>query len=243
MRQFTAWPAIAALASLAACDRTDNGAAAAAGDAAAAPGLAAEAAQSCPEFPKNSDAGEGNRPVVVPARFASYVRASDTTLSVQRSSGRPACIDIGGVGVESLDSFLDGRLIGATIYGNEYNSYMLVDRHTGAEPLETGVKPVFSPSGRRFASVDISEAGFGAFEALGVWEISDSAIRNLVTLEDILDRGYDWRVVRWSGDDCIVFSTAADPTGVDLETRKFHELRLTAHPALKDVAEEAACNG
>jgi len=119
----------------------------------------------------------------------------------------------------------------------------VVDRAGSAAPVETGVKPMFSPSGRRFASVDISEAGFGAFEALGVWEVTDGSISTLVTLEDLLDRGYDWQLVRWASDDCVVFSTAADPTGVDLETRKFHELRLTARPELEDVAEASACNG
>jgi hypothetical protein len=236
MRQ-SAVTAIAAVALLAACN-SGNGDAVAAPTAKATP---TAGAQACPEFPANPDAGEPTRPVVIPAAFASFVKASDTTLTVQRNSGSPACIDIGGVDVESLDSFLDGRLVGATIFGHEYNSYLLVDRMSGAEPVETGVKPVFSPSGRRFASVDISEAGFGAFEALGVWEVTDSAIRNLVKLEDILERGYDWRVVRWVSDDCVVFSTAADSTGVDLTERKFHELRLTARPELKDVAETEAC--
>jgi hypothetical protein len=204
------------------------------------PGLPA-ATEACAQFPKNPDAGEGTRPVNVPSQFASYVTASDTTLTVQRTSGAPACIDIGGIDVDSFDSFLDGRLLGATLFGHEYNSYQLVDRNSAAEPVETGVKPTFSPSGRRFASVDISEAGFGAFEALGVWEVSGGAIRNLVTMQDILERGYDWQLVRWASDDCLVFSTAADPSGVDLDERKFHELRLTARPELKDVDEGAAC--
>jgi hypothetical protein len=109
---------------------------------------------------------------------------------------------------------------------------------TAAEPIETGVTPIFSPSGRRFASVDVSEAAFGAFEALGVWEVNEDSIRNLVRIEDLLERGYDWRLVRWASDDCIVFAT-----GLELETPKFHELRLTERPALRDVAEAAACDG
>ena len=229
---------VTALAALAACDRANS-------DPSAAQTVAAVAAAApkCSEFPKNPDAGEGTRPVKVPAQFASYVQASDTTLTVQRNSGAPACIDIGGIDVNSFDTFLDGRLFGATLFGHEYNSYLVVDRAGSAAPVETGVKPAFSPSGRRFASVDISEAGFGAFEALGVWEVSDGAIRNLVTLEDLLGRGYDWQLVRWASDDCLVFSTAADPTGVDLATREFHELRLSLRPELEDVAEADACNG
>jgi hypothetical protein len=228
---------VTAFAALAACDRADDN------GAAAAQPIAIASAQACTEFPKSPDAGEGTRPVVIPRQFASFVQASDTTLTVQRTAGAPACIDIGGIDVDSFDAFLDGRLFGATLFGHEYNSYQVVDRNSSAGPVETGVKPVFSPSGRRFASVDISEAGFGAFEALGVWEVTDNSIRNLVTLEDILDRGNDWRLLRWASDDCLVFSTAADPTGVDLEERKFHELRLSGQPQLKEVAEAAACAG
>jgi hypothetical protein len=231
---------LAALATLGACGGGGEEGSAKAQPTSARPSAATEA---CAQFPKNPDAGEGTRPVKVPSQFAAYVSASDTTLTVQRTSGAPACIDIGGIDVESFDTFLDGRLLGATLFGHEYNSYRLVDRHGTAEPVETGVKPTFSPSGRRFASVDISEAGFGAFEALGVWEVTDRPIRNLVTLQDILDRGYDWQLVRWASDDCLVLSTAADPSGVDLEERKFHELRLTGRPELKEAAEAAACNG
>jgi hypothetical protein len=238
MRRF-GFIALAAMCSLSACDRAGNEPATA--QTVAAGPVAAAATPACAEFPKNPDAGEGTRPVKVPRQFASFVKASDTTLTVQRTSGPPACIDIGGIDVDSFDTFLDGRLFGATLFGHEYNSYLLVDRNSTAAPVETGVKPVFSPSGRRFASVDISEAGFGAFEALGVWEMIDGSIRNLVKLEDILDRGYDWQLVRWASDDCLVFSTAADPTGVDLDERKFHELRLTDRPALKDVDEAAVC--
>ena len=228
----------AAVLVLAACNSSESESAA---DQPTTSAPSAAASQTCAEFPKNPDAGEGTRPVMILSQFASYVKASDTTLTVQRKSGAPACIDIGGVDITSFDTFLDGRMLGVEIIGNEYNSYLLVDRDGTAPPVETGMKPVFSPSGRRFASVDISEAGFGAFEALGVWEVGDGSIRNLVKLEDILDRGYDWKVVRWASDDCVVFSTAADPSGVDLERRKFHELRLTGQPELKDVEEAAAC--
>jgi hypothetical protein len=226
------WITLASLCVLAACDRADD-------EAAAAEPAPVAAAQVCPDFPKNPDAGEMTRPIVVPESFASYVRASDTTLTVQRTAGAPVCIDLAGVDVASWETFLDGRLFGATLYGHEYNSYLVVDRKSTTEPVETGVKPTFSPSGRRFASVDISEAGFGAFEALGVWDVTDDSIRTVATIEELLDRGYDWKVVRWASDDCIVFSSA-DLSDFE-EVRSFHELRLTERPALKDVAETAAC--
>jgi hypothetical protein len=197
-------------------------------------------AQVCEQFPQSEDDGVATRPKI-PAELAAFVTATETTITVQRDSGTPACIDIAYGEVDAWDSLADGRLLGVGISGHEYNSYLVVDRNTSADPLETGAKPVFSHSGRRFASVDVSEAAFGAFEALGVWEVTDTSIRNLATLEELLDRGYDWRLERWVSEDCLVFSTAADPSGVDPETRKFHELSLAERSALRDVQGEDAC--
>lgn len=222
---------LASLCVLAACERADDETPAA---------QASTARQTCEQFPQSDDDGTPTRPDV-PLELTAFVEASTTTITIERESGSPACIDVAYGEVDVWHQFVGGRLIGVGITGHEFNSYLVVDRNSAAEPVETGVKPVFSPSGRRFASVDVSESGFGAFEALGVWEVTDTSIRNLVTREDLLDRGYDWQLVHWAADDCLVFSTAADPTGVDLEERKFHELRLTERPALEDVAEAAAC--
>lgn len=201
---------------------------------------AAMAAQTCPQFQQEVDDGAPSRPEV-PARLASFVTATETTVTIARDTGTPACIDITYGEVDAWDSFAGGRLLGIGLSGHEYNSYLVIDRDEASEPIETGRAPVFSPSGKRFASVDVSESAFGAFEALGVWELTESSIRNLVMIEDLLDRGSDWRLERWASDECIIFSTAADPTGVDLEERKFEELRLTDRPMLREVAEAAAC--
>lgn len=201
---------------------------------------AAMAAQTCKQFRQGPDDGAPSRPEV-PAKLASFVTATETTVTVARNTGTPACIDITYGEIDAWDSFAGGRLLGVGLSGHEYNSYLLVDRESAGEPIETGRAPEFSPSGKRFASVDVSEAAFGAFEALGVWEVTDASIRNLVTIEDLLGRGSDWRLEHWASDECAVFSTAADSTGVDLEQREFHELRLTDRPVLREVAEAAAC--
>lgn len=203
---------------------------------------AVAATQLCEQFPQSEDDGAPVRPEVPPS-LATFVTATDTTVTIQRDSGTPACIDIAYGDVDGWNSHAGGRLLGVGISGHEYNSYLVVDRDGTGEPIETGRAPVFSPAGRRFASVDVSEAAFGAFEALGAWEVTGTGIRNLVKIEELLDRGNDWQLVRWASEECLVFSTAADPSDVDLEQRKFHELRLTAQPALKDVAETAACHG
>jgi hypothetical protein len=196
--------------------------------------------QRCAQFPRNPDQDPDAR-WDVPKAFDRYVEASATTLTVQRNEGAPACIDISYGQPNAWDSFADGRLFGVGIIGDEYNSYLIVDRRGTEDPIETGFAPTFSPSDRRFASVDISESGFGAFEALGVWEMGDRSIRNLVTLQDLLDRGYDWKLERWASDDCLVFSSTDEATPEDTEDRKTYELRLTGAPSLKDSSAEAAC--
>ena len=198
------------------------------------------AAQSCPQFQQQADDGAPSRPDV-PASLASFVSATETTVTVARDSGTPACIDITYGEVEAWDSLAGGRLLGIALSGHEYNSYLVIDREGSGKPIETGRRPAVSPSGKRFASVDVSESAFGAFEALGVWELAEGSIRNLVTVEDLLDRGSDWRLNRWTSDDCVVFSTAADSTGVELETRRFHELRLSEAPALRGMPSRDAC--
>jgi hypothetical protein len=224
---------VVALGALAACSSAER-------EPAPESEATAIAVQTCPQFKQEADDGAPSRPEV-PARLASFVTATETTVTVARNTGMPACIDITYGEIDAWDSFAQGRLLGVGISGHEYNSYLVVDRHGAGEPIETGRAPVFSPSGKRFASVDVSEAAFGAFEALGVWELAENSIRNLVTIEDLLDRGYDWRSERWASDECVAFSTAADPTGIDLTERRFHELWLTDQPELQDVAETAAC--
>ena len=226
------WVGLAVLA-LAACDGAES-------EPVAERDVAVGAAHSCEQFPQGEDDGTAARPEV-PAELAAFVTATETTVTVQRDSGTPACIDIAYGEVDAWDSLAEGRLLGVGISGHEYNSYLVVDRRSAAEPVETGRAPTFSPSGARFTSVDVSEAAFGAFEALGVWEVGDASVRNVVLIEDLLGRGNDWRLERWASEDCLVFSTAADPSGVDLQERKFHELRLTGRPALRDLPGEDVC--
>jgi hypothetical protein len=200
------------------------------------------AAQTCEQFRQAADDGAPSRPEV-PASLASFVSATETTVTVARRTGTPACIDITYGEVDAWDSLAGGRLLGVGLSGHEYNSYLVIDREGAGEPIETGRRPTFSPSAERFASVDVSESAFGAFEALGVWEIAGGSIRRLVYFPGapLLDAGGDWQLERWRSNDCLVVSTAADPTGIELKERKFHELRLTEPQELRDVAEADAC--
>ena len=197
------------------------------------------APQTCPQFRKGEDEGEATRPEV-PAKLAAYVSATETTVTVSRDTGKPACIDVSYGAVERWDEFAQGRLLGVGLSGHEFNSYLVVDRDGTADPVETGRAPVFSPDGRRFASVDISASGFGAFEGLGVWAIEPGKIRNIVLRRDLLELAYDWQLERWASDDCVVFS--AGDTGLEgPDERKFYELDIVASAELSEVPRDSAC--
>jgi hypothetical protein len=75
--------------------------------------------------------------------------------------------------------------------------------------------------------------------------MTDRAVRRLAYFPaaPLLDSGGDWRLERWVSDDCLIFSTAANPSDPELTERKFHELRLTGQQELKTVTEAAACDG
>jgi len=238
------WFGLAALAALTACNGAEREPVAEREATASAEQVApAAAAQTCKQFPQGEDDGSATRPEV-PASLASFVTATETTVTVERRSGTPACIDIAYGEVDSWDSFAQGRLLGVGISGHEYNSYLVVDRESAAKPIETGRQPVFSRNGKRFASVDVSESAFGAFEALGVWEVEDRSVRTLQSLPGapLLDAGGDWRLERWASDDCLIFSAEIPPGSEDRGDRRYYELVVSGPQDLRLVARDDACS-
>ena len=82
---------------------------------------------------------------------------------------------------------------------------IVVDRTGTGRELDTGVAPVYSPSGRRFAAADLGEAGYGALNAFAVWQVERASIRQLAKHEEIPD-ATDWTIERWVGERCLELS-------------------------------------
>ena len=102
------------------------------------------------------------------------------------------------------------KLTGLAVYNTANErigdiSELIVDRSGKGQEIDTGVAPVFSPSGRLFAAADVGEAGFGALNAFAVWRIDPASVRQVGGDEEI-PSATDWRIESWSGEACIDLS-------------------------------------
>ncbi len=82
---------------------------------------------------------------------------------------------------------------------------MLIDRSGDGQEVDTGAKPVFSPGGGRFATVQQSDAGWGGFEGFAVYAVHPRGF-SPEYLEFGLPELEDWRIDRWVGENCIILS-------------------------------------
>ena len=125
----------------------------------------------------------------------------------------------------------DQRFLGFDGIGNESGGYVVVDRRGEPQEIETGTTPVFSPSGRLFASAEWSESAFGNFNDIGVWKVTDSGARRLFKVPEaqsaIFNGTGDWRAERWSGENCVVLSMIrSDASRPEAEQRGYAQVKL-----------------
>jgi hypothetical protein len=100
----------------------------------------------------------------------------------------------------------NGRLLGFGWSGYEAGGYILIDRAGTGAKFDTGAKPVPSPSGRRLASLEWSESGFGSLNGVLVLELGPSSLREAARIGELPEGLTDWRFDRWRGDNCIEIS-------------------------------------
>jgi hypothetical protein len=134
------------------------------------------------------------------------MRAGMDNFAVVTLAGATVCVD--AIWMEAIhDPRLsdDGRFASFDWEGYESYGHVIVDRSGAKQVIDTGLAPVFSPSGKRFAAADLGEAGFGALNAFAVWQIEPAAIRRLA-IEQVVPRAFDWYIERWAGDTCVELS-------------------------------------
>ncbi len=169
----------------------------------------ATAQQDCKQFPVDPDADAASapeRPVKVPASLQSFVNASGTTLTISTFGAVPTCVDISTATVGNMEAFANRRLVGIRLTGYEWDGYRIVDRARPGSEIETGDRPAFSPDGKRFATVQASEAAWGGLEGMGAWEVTKTEVKPLFFLSAGLIGRDDAKFEKWVGNDCFVVS-------------------------------------
>ena len=160
----------------------------------------------CEAFPLHEESFKGReKPIALPAEWAAFAKSSLNWIAYKTEQGATLCDDISwideGTGFERFnDSFVGYEWTAYEAWG-----YTLVDLSGRGQILETGAKPMFAPSGQRFAAIQLSEAGWGGFEGFGVWNTWGGGL-NPIQIDTSLPQFQDWRIDRWEGDECLHLS-------------------------------------
>ena len=186
--------------------------------AAAAPDIAACDAQH-EHHPDDPIPGD---PVAIPKAFPGVVKASSLELALLTQSGTTLCDNNVWVGaIAKMQWLREDRLLGWEWQGYEAYGYRIFDRIGRGAVIETGARPMFSPRGKRFASVEYSDSGFGALSGYGVWEVRSNTIAQIggdaavfegegqtagFTEPDVFAGTYgEWSISGWKGETCVGF--------------------------------------
>lgn len=183
----------------------------------AATSPAAQVAQRGPDLascPKREPIEEGLRQrtaaIAIPAPLAGIARADLDNIAVSTTGGATVCVDASWM--ESLrDAALSPNQRFASFGWDAYESYghVVVDRSGQGQVIDTGVAPLRSPSGKRFAAVEYSESGFGSLNAFAVWDVRETGLSEVAKVEDLPPEHSEWRLDRWGGEDCVELSAVA----------------------------------
>ncbi len=173
-------------------------------------------AQNAPPASELEEAlGRPRRVPVIPPELRPMVReASRDRLVIRMLGGSDTAIDISQFEPENFQQFGNGRFLGFSFLGYEFYGYMLVDRAMSGVTavIDTGDAPVFSPDGRHFAAVQLSGAGFGNLEGLGIWAVRPAGSVPILA-SDVLPEGEQWRIDGWPRADCVSVSWLERPSG------------------------------
>jgi hypothetical protein len=146
------------------------------------------------------------KPIPVPAAFDGLAATSMDHFAFTAAAGNTICVDT--TWLETIDDAElsdDARFASFSWVGYEAFGHVIVDRSGKGQVIDTGNAPVRSPSGRRFAAVDLGEAGFGSLNAFAVWDILPVGSRQVAEVGEGFPSG-DWRIDGWQGESCVRLS-------------------------------------
>jgi hypothetical protein len=161
----------------------------------------------CPATPPiEEDTNERKGPLPIPPRLAAVARSSRTNLAVWTLGNANFCQAI--VNISQAENFTlspDARFLSFDWYGYEEGGHIVIDRSGRGQAVDTGAKPVFSPSGRMMAAVEYSESGFGSLNGFAIWQVNAVGLRRIVMI-DTIPSLVDWRIDSWAGKTCVNLS-------------------------------------
>jgi len=160
--------------------------------------------------PKRQLLEEGLRgrtsPIAVPAALREVMRSDMDNFAFTTLGGATVCVDASWMeAIREPTLSADKRFVAFGWDGYEAFGHAIVDRAGAGQAIDTGVAPVRSPSGKRMAALDYSEAGYGALNAFAVWDVAPERLVE-VTKIDTLPEMYGWRLERWRGESCLELS-------------------------------------
>ncbi len=144
-------------------------------------------------------------PLPLPDDWKGFAGSSMNWIAVRTELGTVHCVKTAWFDATKDYERLTDRFLGFDWGGYEAWGYMLIDTSEAGQSMDVGAKPMFSPNGFRFATVQFSDAGWGGFEGFAVWRVYEGGM----TPEHVdtrLPYMADWRLDGWEGDDCIRLS-------------------------------------
>ena len=162
-------------------------------------------------------AGGNVQPIDVPATIRDIAAASPHELAILTRAGATVCINLSWIyGINDAEWLADDRLLGFATHGFEAFGYLVIDRQGRGTQTETGDRPVFSPSGMRFAAVQVSDSEWGGLEGFAVWDVTPDGVREVgrdatdwnapnppVYPAVFMEHPGEWAITRWHGEGCV----------------------------------------
>ena len=146
------------------------------------------------------------KPLPVPPAFEGLAASSMDHFAFTTTSGSTVCVDTTWLeSIEDAELSDDGRFASFAWVGYETYGNVIVDRTGKGQVVDTGNAPIWSPSGKRLAAVDLSESGFGSLNAFAVWDVLPAGLRQIAEVNEGLPSG-DWRIDGWQGESCVKLS-------------------------------------
>ena len=146
-------------------------------------------------------------PIALPADWQGIATSSRNWIAIWTEHSRTYCVETAWMfEATNLERFGE-RFLGFNWVGLEAFGYILIDRARQGREIDTGARPLFSPDGSKFATLQRSDANYGGFEGFAIWQTHGNMLEPyIVNAGPPLYPMYDWRIDGWEGEHCLHIS-------------------------------------